>query len=65
MQKERKNKCSFCTAWVSSGKSLIYQLLFSKKSDIPTLTDLRPEIQKNFVGNIQEKTLTVNHLFFL
>ena len=58
MKKDIENKCSTCTACMSSGKNLKYQLPSTAKIKLPALTEPRQEIQIDSSGKLQNKHVT-------
>ena len=57
MRKAIENKCSTCTAGMSSGKILKYQLPSTEKI-LPVLTEPSEEMQIDFYGKLLDKHIT-------
>ena len=51
----KKDKCNTCTACMSSGKNLKYQLPSTEKMKLPALAEPGQEIQIDFSGKLHNK----------
>ena len=61
MQKEIEDKTKNCVACMSSGKNLKYQIPKNKFGKLKTLTQPGQEIQTNFCGKLNNKSLNREH----
>ena len=65
MKKNIANKCSTCTACMSSGKNSKYQLPLTENFRLPALTEPGPEIQTDFSGKLHSKLVTGEPYIFI